>query len=80
MTTTSFFLAFVLGAWGFVRIVRKVGARHFGVAVACLLVPPLVLPVARYYGLNFSREYRILALALGCLLPTIFYFGVLATP
>lgn len=77
MTTTSFFLAFILGVWALARMIRQVGRQHVGLAIGCLLAPPLLMLATRHYHLDFSREYRILGVAAACLLPSAFYFFIL---
>lgn len=67
MTVTSFFLAVGLSA---VVLVRTLWAL-------AVWLPPQLFCTATRHRLQLRRELGLLLLALICLLPSLFYFGVI---
>lgn len=70
MTATSFFIAVILLAVATARTLWTVARR--------ILFPPRDVVAARHRGLSLGFELDLLKLALLCLLPSIFYLGLLA--
>lgn len=77
MTFASFLMALALAGVAWVRALIVIARHRPWLALPGLLCPPLIAWIARRHRLDLSFELSLLGTALTCLLPSLFYFGVI---
>lgn len=75
MTASSFFAAWLLFAWAWLRLVRRVGQGRPLALLAGLLCPRWLAWRVVRQRLDLDVERALCLIASVCLLPSMFYFG-----